>query len=524
MSSERPVEQTASAERGGPQQESYDAVVVGSGLGGISAGAFLAKAGKHVLVVERLDGPGGYAHSFQRGPYLFDPAVHAVGQGKPGAMLDTWLRVLGVRDRLTLIPLDPFYTVVLPGFRLTVPFGVEEFVATHVRQFPQEEAGIRAFVRLCEQVKNEWEQMRPGSSLEELGRAAANFATVLKYRTATVAEVMDEFLKDDRVKAVLGTLWGYQGTTPDRLSFITYAGMVISLLEGGQNYCKGSFQNLVNAFVAALEENGGELVVRQKVTRIMVEDGHVTGVTLADGRQIRAPLVISNADATQTFEELVGVEQLPETYLRRMKRMSIAWSAFLVYSATTLDFNQFDIAHEVFLYKHWDYKELYQRIQQGEVAAMAFTMPTREDPDLAPAGEHLVTAVALMPYDIGKPWAEVKDRYVEQILDEIEAVFPGYRAGLTFVEGATPLAMERYSLNRQGAMYGWENTAFQSHSRRPGNRTPIEGLYLTGAWAQPGSGTVNVMQSGFQTALIALGYTDQDEFLRSLGYNGATST
>lgn len=95
------------ADPGEPGRDSYDCVIVGSGLGGLSAAAFLAKSGKSVLVVERLDGPGGYVHSFQRGSYLFDPAVHAVGQGREAYMLDVWLRALGVRDRVDLIQLDP---------------------------------------------------------------------------------------------------------------------------------------------------------------------------------------------------------------------------------------------------------------------------------------------------------------------------------------------------------------------------------------------------------------------------------
>jgi phytoene desaturase len=499
-----------------PEREEYDCIVVGSGLGGLSAGAFLAKSGKNVLVLERLDGPGGYAHAFKRDAYTFDPAVHAIGQAREGLMLDTWLRALDVRDECNLIDLDPFYSVFLPDYRFDAPFGVEEFVEAHVREFPHEEKGFREFIDLCRRIKNEWDQARPGTSLEDLANAG-NFQTVLEHRTATVGEVIDRYVQDQRLKTVVTALWGYQGVPPSMLSFITYGGMMISLLEGGQVYCAGSFQNLVNCFVKAIVRNNGEVVVKNQVGKILVDGGRVRGVVLADGREVRAPVVVSNADMKQTIEQLVGEEHFPEAFLRRTGRMTTATSAFVVYAASTLDFTQFRVAHEAFVYTSWDLDETWRRVQAGELAAMAITVPTLEDPSLAPEGEHSVVGVALMPFDVGRPWPELKEEYTQRFLDQIEAIFPGFRAGLTFAEGATPQALYGYSLNQNGAMYGWENNTHQVHSRRPANRSPVEGLYFAGAWAQPGSGTVNAMASGFQTALMIDGQTDPDAFLDSLG-------
>jgi prolycopene isomerase len=127
--------------------------------------------------------------------------------------------------------------------------------------------------------------------------------------------------------------------------------------------------------------------------------------------------------------------------------------------------------------------------------------------------------VAFAPYDVGMPWPELKDSYTDTILKKLGELFPGIRERFTFIEGATPLALEKYSRNTNGAMYGWENTPQQSHARRLPNSTPIEGLYLASAWAQPSSGTIGVMQSGFQTAQIILGYGDKNDFLHSLGFD-----
>jgi phytoene dehydrogenase-like protein len=199
--------------------------------------------------------------------------------------------------------------------------------------------------------------------------------------------------------------------------------------------------------------------------------------------------------------------------------MKTATSAFLVYAASTLDFSRLGIAHEIFVFNDWSHDEVWRRVQAGELAAMAVTVPTLEDPSLAPPGEHCVVGVALMRFDVGRPWSELKERYTEDFLDIIDGLFPGFRDGLTFAEGATPEALYRYSLNQNGAMYGWENHPGQAHGRRPPNRTPLEGLYIAGAWSQPGSGTIAAMQSGFQTAQMILGYADKDEFLTAVGYD-----
>jgi phytoene desaturase len=481
----------------------YDVIVVGCGLGGISAAALLAKAGQKVLAVERQDGVGGCAHVFRRGPYTFDPAIHILEEAKDGRFIDLVLRHLEVRDRCNLVRVENLYTTVFPDFSLDVPYGPEEIVEAHVQAFPEEEEGIRKWFGLHARFFSEAVHLAMQISLSELDQMVERFPVFFKYRNAVVGAALDDCFSDLRVKGLCSSIWPYMGLPPSRLSFYTFSQLTSVLIDGGSYYCKGSFQKLADAFAFAVGENGGDVVVGQEVEQIVVEDGHVAGVRLGDGREIQAPVVISNADAIQTFDRLVGAERTPPALARRLNRMKPSLSAFVIYAATDLDLT--GAAHETFLYRHWDHEQSYEDILGGGPGGMWANVPTLEDPSLAPDGEHLVILTSLAPYDIGRPWEDERERFAEEMLREFDThVFPGLRDHLTFRETATPLSLERFTLNHRGSIYGWEVTPSQTGSKRLSHDTPIQGLYLAGHWTHEGPASFRVILSGIETGRMVL--------------------
>jgi prolycopene isomerase len=253
-----------------------------------------------------------------------------------------------------------------------------------------------------------------------------------------------------------------------------------------------------------MERSGGELILGRRATRIAVQDGRASGVEL-DGNQIVAcDAVISNADAGTTFEEMIGPDHLPTSFLKRLRRMRPSLSAVIVFIATSLDLSKTGAVHEVFRPLHVDHDQTYEDILGGRPGGMFGTIPTLADPSLAPDGEHLLTVHSLAPYDIGRPWEDQVEPYTEQVLDAFEQVFPGLRDAITFQETATPLALERHSLNRQGAAYGWENTPAQTGGKRSPHITPVENVLMSGHWTQPGTGSLRALVSGLHTAQMLL--------------------
>jgi prolycopene isomerase len=303
---------------------------------------------------------------------------------------------------------------------------------------------------------------------------------------------------------VCGTGAAIPGLPVSRLPFQAFAQLIFSYLVEGAFYTEGGVQKLVDALAGSLEQHGSELLLRTRVKRILVEDGRVAGVILADDRPVRAPVVVSNAAAKQTFEELVGVEHLPAPFVRNFRRLTPSVSGFLVFAATSLDLRQYDPGHQVFYHTCWDLDEAYEIGLRGGAGGMAFFLPTLVDATLAPPGQHVVTALTFRPYDIGVPWAEERERGKELLLGQLEVAFPGFRNGLQFADCATPLTLERFSLNTGGAIYGWENTLQHVGSKRPAQRTPIAGLYLAGHWTQPGPGFLRAAVSGIHTSQLVL--------------------
>jgi prolycopene isomerase len=488
-----------------PRHESYDVVVIGAGLGGLAAAAFTARAGKRVLVVERQDRVGGLAHSFERGQYHFDTAVHATSFGSVEPSLHTMLDELGVGDRCEWLQCaTPLYSTFFGDDRVDLPMGVGAFTASLQDRFPAEADGIARFVDLLVTLTREMERPRPQGSTKDMTAAADTFSTILQYRHATVADALDEHLSDPRLKAVIAANWPNVGLPPSELSLLYWTGMATIRMEGGQYYCAGGFQGLGEAFAEAVRMHGGEIVLGAEATGISVEDGRATGVTLSGDRHVRAGAVVSNGDLIRTFESLVGVEHLPTRTVRKLGRMKPSLSAFIVFAVTRLDLKALGFGHVAFAYPSWDHEASFAGSLAGEPTSLMIAMPSVTDSSLTPPGEHVLSATALVRYD-ARDWSADKERCTEAVLDRLERIMPGFRDALVFTESATPQTIERFSAHHNGAMYGWANSVDQVATRRPSNKTPIEGLFLAGHWAQPGSGSMGVIFSGLRASQLALG-------------------
>jgi prolycopene isomerase len=501
------------------QRDRYDAIVVGSGLGGLACAALLARAGQRVLIAERHDRPGGCAHAFRRHDYLFDSAVHLVGGCAPsgtsaGGLPYQLLRTVGAVDALEFEEIDPIYTAAFPGVELRPRSGIDEFLRSHVEAFPAERKGLHSLVAECLALQTEVRSADEFAAPLEVMRHPRRFPTLLRHRRATLAQVMDAHLGDPRAKAAFAAFWPYLGLPPGRVSFLYFATMLLSYVAEGSFYCRGGFQRVAEALADVVERAGGELLLRAPVARIELETGRAVGVRLASGQRPRAAVVVSNADLRQTAQDLLAPEAIPAALRDRISQLQPSISAFVAYLATSLDLRALGLTHETFVYGDIDHDAGYARTLAGAPDWWSATAPTLADPSLAPPGEHLLTLTTLAPWASPAEWRARKPGFLERALALAERRLPGLRASLLFAEGGTPSTLLDYTANSEGAIYGWALSPDQIGRGRPANATGIPGLWLAGHWAQPGGGVYGVLSSGVNAARAILGPEYADLFTR----------
>jgi phytoene desaturase len=485
---------------GGTVEDRYDVVVVGAGLGGLTAAAFLARSGISVLCVDAQDGPGGCARPFRRGPYTFDPAVHVTVEAEPGGMWDLFLEHIGVLDKVVFERLEHAWVVDMPDRRVGMPVGHDAINALITELFPHAAAGAGEFLE--EQRRFFWESAQLGMQLglRNLDEAVRQLPTFFRHRNLTVAQVLEPLVDDPAARALLTAGWLYNGLPPSRLSFLTFAMMTNTMLEIGCFAARGGFGTLVDAIAQGFAAHGGHLLTGAPVQKILVEGGQVRGVELPDGARVAADAVISGADATATIERLVGADSFPQPFLRRLRRLHPSVSAVVLFAATDMDLGDFGGVQETILLTTEDPDRAFADVQAGRPGAVWVSVPS-SDGTQAPAGEQTFTVSSLAAYDPGRDWDEILPGYQEALLDLVEArCFPGVRSRLTHVETAGPTAIERWTGNRDGAAYGWAPSPQQSGSKRLPHVTPLPGLYLSGHWTFQGLGSFRVMVSGMETA------------------------
>ena len=495
-------------------EQNYDAVVIGSGIGGLTCAAYLAKNGLRTLVLEQHSIPGGYCTSFKRKPFTFDAAVHFTEGLGEGGLFYQILKDLGVQGQIQSHRLDPIYRVVFGTESFRVPADAVEYLAMLAEMFPHEKKGISELFRTIVKLNEEIEKLPPVLGAKEKISVPLRFPLTFRYYKKTFAEMMDDFIRNQRLKSLIAAGWPYVGLPPSKVSSLMMAQYLYTAHFQGHYYPQGGIQVLTDTLIHALRKHGGEIQLSTRVTKILTKNSRAIGVEVAQGNKIGAEYVVSNSDARQTFLNLLGPQKIPNAFLNRLDGMTPSISFFQAWLGCS-DM-QYDGEYEVLSYPCHDLDYVYDVCLQGRFGeGCGICIPTLIDPSLAPEGNSIVSMIYPVPYGYEQHWRteggkrgsayrNLKHRTTQQLIKTAEKILPHLSDHIEVIEAATPITLERYTLNLRGAAYGWDPTPEQSGANRLQPKTPFDNLYLTGHWTTPGGGTIAVALSGKKTGQMIL--------------------
>ena len=508
---------------------SYDVIVIGSGIGGLTTAGLLARAaGKRVLVLERHTEPGGLTHTFRRDGASWDVGVHYIGQVGPGSRARTYFDYLsGGELEWNRMP-DAYDRFVYPDLDLSVSSDPDRYERELVAAFPQEARAIHRYFKAVRRT-TAWAAMgfvqemvpRPMASLLRLAQRMGG-----RTATGTTKAYLDSHFRSPELKAVLASQWGDYGLPPSRSAFAVHAMVVSHYLEGGW-FPQGGSARIARTFEKGIEQAGGAVRVAQEVTEILLDDGAASGVRVMDHRGplsrervYRAPVIVSAVGASNTFNRLLptfgDIGRLTGPARHTLEDLGTGTSAVTVFLRLRDDPRSIGLdGGNIWVNRDLDHERTQEHsvcLLEGRPHDVFVSFPSVKSGE----SPHTAEIISFCDADSFRQWADLpkgdrgpdysalKERVARGMLDLAESAAPGLSDLVDYLEVSTPLTYAHYTAHPAGAFYGPPATPLRYRSDPLGPRTAIPRLFLSGQDAGS-TGIMGAMMGGLAAACQVLG-------------------
>jgi len=527
--------------RPGRLAESYDHLVIGSGMGGLTTAALLSELGQRVCVLEQHYTAGGYTHSYERNGYEWDVGVHYIGD--VGARTRTRRLFDFLSDgKLDWAPMDSEYDRYYIGDKVySAIAGKRAFRDNLVASFPDEEAAIDRYMELLTEASRAMSAFGSGRVMKPWQRFVAKpflRAQMPAWLFETSYDVLSRLTQNQDLIAVLCGQWGDMGLPPKRSAFMVQAMIARHYLHGGFYPIGGSW-HIADTIIPKIRKSGGEVFTYARVRRIVVEEGRVRGVEMEDGHRIECDSVISSAGIDNTFRALLTADVVAEAgYKPLLPHAKPSFAHLCLYAGLKGTAEELGLPRTNFwIYPHNDYDRAVDDFvadMEAPFPLVYISFPSAKDPDYLRRhpGTATIEIVAPALHEWferwqGTTWGKRGDDYDalklrlgDRLLEHLYDKLPHLRGRVDYWELSTPLSTDWFGGYRHGELYGLEHSAERLQQDWLGPRTKIPGLWLTGQDTLT-CGVTGAMMSGLLTTMAIVGMRRIGPLMKRI-YGGAS--
>jgi phytoene dehydrogenase-like protein len=473
----------------------YEVIIIGAGLGGLTAGAKLAREGKRVLLIEQHDRAGGYATTFKRGDFILEVGLHEMYGPSPGDMTTRIFNDLDVFKDVEFIKLPEFYRFVNDRFDVTIPHNPEVAAERLSGLFPEETEGIKAyFSQILKPKKKIFED-----ALQDI----------------SIGEFLDSIIRNEDLKLILLGNLGYFHDDPYSLSLSYYSISQGSYFTGGASFIKGGSQKLSDHLADFIRNHGGEVLLNHLVTGIKTDNNKTTGILYKRKNDPGTGILEASADDIIANNAMPNVaDLLPEensTGLKNeLQQQTTSASLLTIYLGFNKPVKELGYRnYSTFVYDSsiTSQRDIHKN-NRDDFALRSFTFIDygQVDSKLAPPGKSVGTICCI---DYLKDWEDLdratyiskKEQVALTLIKRLEKLIPGVGNIIEYYEVGTPYTLKRYTHNPGGAVYGFAQTPSRKvidTSKLPDN------LHFASAWGKTGGGFSGAIYGGYLCAINML--------------------
>jgi len=496
--------------------QKVDVIIIGGGLGGLTAGATLSKQGKKVLLLEQHYIVGGCATTFKRKDFVMEVGLHEMDGLFEKDLKQEIFQFLEVDKNIDFVQVPELFRVIGKQIDFVHPHGNEASLAALINKFPEEEKGIRAFLKFMDGVLTEipkfptekWKQLLMYPILP------LKFPNVVKASRISLGDWLDKNITDDELKIILQANLLYYNDDPYTMSMMYFAAAQSSYIGGGGHFIKGGSQKLSNYLADVIEQNGGQVLLGKKVNKIITKNGKAIGVAFKDSFQQRnsetvvySEAIIANS-AIPLVKELLPAEESKKLG-RKIDHLKTACALLSIYIGFKKEIKELGNKHYSTFVLGDNVKTLrdIKGNNRGDWGNKGFVFVDygQIDAELAPKGKS-VGVICAADYlsdwkDLDKEtYAVRKEEVAQNLFNRLEKEIPGIKEQIEYYEVGTAKTVQRFTLNPEGTAYGFAQTPNQAGMKRTPFKSPIKNLYFAGAWTFPGGGFTGAIISGFLCA------------------------